>query len=125
MKRGSLLGKLPPNINVGWASFEFKFKKKLTDGAGSKCYGITDFNENVITFEETMSDEVAHPTIIHEICHALLETFGLGGDHDKEEDILTSSNEFITESCCRSMLMLRNLNPDLWKLLFIDYYEQS
>jgi len=112
-------------MTVGWAEFTFKFKKNLIDGEGSKCYGITDFNENVITLEENMPDSVAHATIIHEICHALLETFGLGGDHDKEEDVITSSNEFITEACCRSMLMLRNLNPNLWKLLFIDYYEQS
>jgi hypothetical protein len=121
--KSKLLSNLPTHVNVGWAKFSFSLKKNLKDTDGTKCYGTTDFNENAITLEETMTDNVAHPTIIHEVCHALLETFGLGGDHDKDEDVLTTSNEFITESCCRSMLMFKHLNPELWKLLFEDYYE--
>jgi hypothetical protein len=122
-KINKLLDKLTPSFNVGWASFQFKFKKNLVDGEGSKCYGITDFNEFTITLDDAMPDNVAHPTIIHEVCHALIETLGLGGDHDKEEDLVVSSNEFITEAACRSFLMFKNLNPELWKILFEDYYE--
>jgi len=120
--KSKILAKLPTHFNVGWALFEFKLKNKLKDG-GTECYGITDFNLNTITLEKGMSDSVAHPTIIHEVCHVLMETFGLGGNHDSEEDLLTSSNEFITESACRCFLMFKNLNPELWDLLFVEYYE--
>jgi Zn-dependent peptidase ImmA (M78 family) len=123
MKKTKLLDKLPPSFDVGWAKFEFKFKKDLKDSDGSKCYGMTDFNECVITLDSGMSDKVAHPTIIHEVCHALMETFGLGGDHDKDEDLVVSGNEFITEAACRCFLMFKNLNPELWNTLFEEYYE--
>jgi hypothetical protein len=122
-KNKRLLDRLPTHFNVGWGTFEFKFKKDLKDEVGTKCYGITDFNELTITLETGMSDNVAHPTIIHEVCHALMETFGLGGDHEKDEDTLTSSNEFITEVACRCFLMFKNLNPELWNTLFEEYYE--
>jgi hypothetical protein len=123
MKKTKLLDRLPPTFNVGWATFEFILKKDLKDTDGSKCYGMTDFNECIISLESTMPDKVSHPTIIHEVCHALMETFGLGGDHDKEEDVVVSTNEFITEATCRCFLMFKNLNPELWHLLFEEYYE--
>ena len=118
-----LLDSLPSHFDVGWSKYEFKFKKDLKDDAGAKCYGITDFNEFTITLESTMKDKIARPTIIHEVCHTLMETFGLGGDHGKEEDIVVSANEYITEASCRCFLMFKNLNPELWHLLFEEYYE--
>ena len=123
-KKTRLLDKLPKEFNVGWTTFTFKLKKNLYSD-GTKCFGTTDFNDYSISLEDSMPDKVAHATIIHEVCHALMETFGLGGDHEKEEDIVVSSNEFITESACRCFLLFKNLNPELWKLLFEDYYEQS
>ena len=121
-KKSRLLDKLPKEFDVGWAKFEFKLKKNLYSEE-SKCYGVTDFNEFTITLEDSMPDKVAHPTIIHEVCHAMMETFGLGGDHEKDEDVVVSSNEFITESACRCFLMFKNMNPELWELLFEEYYE--
>ena len=116
-KKNRLLDKLPQSFDVGWAKFEFKLKKNLYSDE-SKCYGVTDFNEMTITLEDSMPDKIAHPTIIHEGCHALMETFGLGGDHEKDEDVVISQNEFITEASCRCFLMFKNLNPELWQLLF-------
>ena len=121
MKKVSLLKKLPKYFYIGWAKFEFKLEAKLSD-EGEDCYGITDFNLATITLESNMKDEVAHPTIIHEVCHVLMETQGLGGnEHDKEGSVL-STNEIITEACCRSMLIFKNFNPELWDLLFVEYY---
>ena len=121
MKKASLLERLPKYFDIGWARFEFKLKAKLVD-EGEDCYGLTDFNLATITLEKSMSDKVAHPTIIHEVCHVLMETQGLGGsDHDKEGSVF-STNEIISEACCRSMLIFNNFNPILWDLLFVDYY---
>ena len=121
-KKNRLVDKLPKEFDVGWAKFEFKLQKNLQSG-GSKCYGVTDFNEFTIILEDSMSDKVAHHTIIHEVTHVLIETFGLGGDHDKEEDVVVSANEVITEATCKCFLMFRNLNPELWNTLFEEYYE--
>ena len=122
-KSSNLLSKLPPHFDVGWSTFKFEVKKDLKGEDGGKCYGLTDFNECIICLEATMEDNVAHQTIIHEVCHALMETFGLGGDQDKEEDTVISKNEYITEATCRAMLMFKNLNPELWNTLFEEYYE--
>ena len=121
-KKIKLLENLPEALNVGWTSFKFVVKANLLKGP-QKCYGITDFNLKTITIEKTLSNEVAQATIIHEVCHAFMETFGLGGDHESEEDKLSTSNEYLTEAACRCFLMFKNLNPELWKLLFEEYYE--
>ena len=124
MKKPSLLERLPNSFNVGWAEFKFIIKKELKSG-GEECYGTTDFNTNVITLDKDMNDAVAHPTILHEVCHVLMETQGLGGsDHDRD-GALVSTNEIVTEACCRAMLMFKNLNPKLWDLLFVSFYEES
>jgi len=114
---------LPPALDVGWAKFSFILKKNLKDEEDSKCYGITDFNKLTITLEENMSESEAHHTIIHECCHAFMETFGLGGPEEGHPDKVESSNEVVTESACRCFLLFRNLNYPLWKVLFEDYYE--
>ena len=121
MKKVPLLQKLPKYFYIGWAKFEFKVKAKLRD-EGEDCFGITDFNLATITLEKNMKDEVAHPTIIHEVCHVLMETQGLGGSEYDKEGSVSSNNEIITEACCRSMLMFKNFNPELWDLLFVEYY---
>lgn len=123
-KKSKLLDQLPDALDVGWTSFKFIVKANLLRGS-QKCYGITDFNLNTITIEKSLSDDVAHATIIHEVCHAFMETFGLGGDHEGEEDKLTTSNEYLTEATCRSFLMFKNLNPKLWDILFVDYYKEK
>ena len=124
MKKPSLLERLPDSFNVGWAEFKFIIKKELKSG-GEECYGTTDFNTNVITLDKDMNDAVAHPTILHEVCHVLMETQGLGGsDHDRD-GALVSTNEIVTEACCRAMLMFKNLNPKLWDLLFVEYYGEN
>ena len=117
-KSNRLFDTLPQYFDVGWAKFEFKLVKDLLDDEGSKCFGLTDLDEFVISLEETMGEKVAHHTIIHECCHALVDTFGLAGPTVNEEDSLTSTNEFVTEATARAFLMFKNLNPLLWKQLF-------
>ena len=124
MKKRSLLERLPTHFNIGWTSFEFKLKSKIVD-EGDDCYGITDFNLYTITLEKGMEDKIAHPTIIHEVCHVLMETQGLGGSDMDKEGSLISTNEIVTEACCRAMLIFKNLNPELWDLLFVEFYKEK
>ena len=122
-KKHKIWDQLPSILDVGWAQFSLILKKNLKDEEGSKCYGITDINKLTITLEEDMSESEAQHTIIHECCHAFMETFGLGGPDEGQFDKVESSNEMITESACRCFLLFRNLNYPLWKILFEDYYE--
>ena len=119
MKKTKLLSKIPLEFNAGWATFLFVLKKNLKDDDGAKCYGITDFNKFTITLEEGMSEKQALHTIIHECSHVLMETLGLGGPEEGMNDNIETTNEIVTETTCRSFLMFKNLNPELWDILFV------
>jgi len=54
-----------------------------------------------------------------------METQGLGGSEHDRDGALVSTNEIVTEACSRAMLMFKNLNPKLWDLLFVSFYEES
>lgn len=116
----TIFSKLPEHFFIGWAKYSFVIKKKLQDDHKNDCFGITDFNSTTIYLEEEMTDSQARHTIIHEVCHVLLESLGLGAP-EEGDDVITSSNEIITETCARAMMLFKGLNPQLWKLLFEDY----
>jgi hypothetical protein len=121
MNKNNLLKELPKYFDVGWARFEFKLKKGLVDSEGNALYGQIDFHGGIISLEPSMKGDLAHSTIIHECMHGLLETMGLGALDNS--DFLTSTNEILTETGTRAILMFKNLNPKLWELLFETYYE--
>ena len=68
-----------------------------------------------------MEDGPARETLLHEICHMLLELCGLGGYGEGEtEEYIHASNEKITITMSRAMLMFARLNPELSKeLLYV------
>ena len=104
-------------FNAGWRIYTFKFVKNLKSN-GVACYGEADFDKCIISLDTGVDNETGRHTLIHEICHVLLETMGLGGHHETKEDWVENTNEYITESMARGMLMLKNLNPKLWSILF-------
>ena len=113
------LSLLPYNFNVGWTTFPFELKKNLKDAHGTPCFGIVDFQDFKIQLDGSMTGETAKLTVIHECFHCLFETMGLGAPAEGE-DILTTSNEILTETASRALIMFQTLNPELWKLLFED-----
>jgi len=104
-------------FNAGWRAFEIKFCKTLKS-SGEKVYGEADFDKCTISLEKSMDHATARHTLLHEICHVLLETMGLGGHHEVKEDCIESTNEIITESMARAMMMAYKLNPELWSIIF-------
>lgn len=107
-------------VDVGWASFEIVFKKGLKSGS-QNCWGTCDFDTYEIHLEEKISDSPARETLFHEICHAYLELCGMGGEGEDEEYVCTS-NERLTITVSRAIMMFTRLNPELSKELL---YEQG
>lgn len=116
----NLLDKLPAFLDIGWGKFKFERVENLHHDE-EKCFGLTDFNHYVIKLEAFMDNRTAYHTILHEVFHVYMETFGLGGYHKDEVGVLQSNNEHVTESCARAIMMLREMNPELWTLLFEEY----
>jgi len=106
-------------VNVGWATFDIVFKRGLKSGS-QNCWGTCDFDTYEIHVEKKMDDGPARETIFHEICHLLLETFGMGGEGEGEtEEYIWTSNERLTITMSRAMMLFARLNPALAKeLLF-------
>ena len=71
--------------------------------------------------EEKIEDAPARETLFHEICHAFLEVCGMGGEGEGEnEEYIYASNEKLTITMSRAMLMFTKLNPELSKeLLYV------
>lgn len=105
-------------INAGFADFKIKITTGLKVGEHA-CWGICDFDTYEILVEKKMDDAVARETILHEICHMLLEFCGLGGSEEDIPDQILVSNEKLTITMSRAMLMFARLNPELTKLLLL------
>ena len=104
-------------VNVGWATFTIIFKKGLKSGS-QNCWGTCDFDTYEIHLEEKISDAPARETLFHEICHAFLELCGMGGEGEGEdEEYVYASNEKLTITMSRAIMMFARLNPALAKEL--------
>ena len=104
-------------VNAGWATFKIKIVKGLKS-AKTNCWGTCDFDTYEIHIEEKMEDAPARETLFHEICHMLLELCGLGGEGEGEdEEYIYASNEKLTITMSRAMMMFARLNPELAKEL--------
>jgi hypothetical protein len=104
-------------VNAGWATFNIKIVKGLKS-AKTNCWGTCDFDTYEIHMEEKMEDAPARETLFHEICHVLLELCGMGGESEGEnEEFIYASNEKITITISRAMMLFARLNPDLTKEL--------
>ena len=112
---------LPKTVDVGWTSFDIVLTRGLSV-EGTPCFGLTDFDSHVIQIDDSVSDNSARYTIIHEIAHVLLSTVGLG-EECLEESGIEVTNEFLAESLGRSFLLFHNLNHELWDYLFTNHKE--
>jgi Zn-dependent peptidase ImmA (M78 family) len=102
-------------INAGYRSFRLDIKRGLKE-EGDKCFGVTDFDKGTITLERDMDSETARETLLHELTHIALELCGLGGE-ETTDIVKEHTNEDITTRVSRSLLLLMNLNKDIFEVL--------
>ena len=106
-------------VDAGWAVFKIKIVKGLKS-AKTNCWGTCDFDTYEIHIEEKMEDGPARETLFHEICHVFLELCGMGGEGEGEnEEFIYASNEKLTITMSRAIMMLAKLNPELAKELLL------
>lgn len=103
------------SVNAGYRTYTLHIKKGLRQDS-TKLYGLTEFDDGKITLEESMDYETARETLLHELTHVVLELGGLGGSED-DDSVLAMKNEEMTTLISRGLLMLINLNPELFGII--------
>lgn len=103
------------SINAGYRTYTLHIKKGLRQDS-AKLYGLTEFDDGKISLEESMDYETARETLLHELTHVVLELTGLGGS-EADDSVLAMKNEEMTTLISRGLLMLINLNPELFGII--------
>ena len=109
-------------INFGYRAYELHIKSGLTS-EGEKCLGLADYDNGIISLDNKQTALTAKETILHEMLHVLFEFCGLGG---AEADGMVRSlpNEELVTSASRGLLLLMELNPQLFRFL-MEYKENE
>lgn len=103
-------------IDFGWCCFSLELAHNLMY-EGSKCDGLTEFDQKSIKIEIDLDDSTARETIMHEILHVILETIGLT-EKNFDGDKVVTTNEFLAHSIAKQLMLIRNLNPGLLDLIY-------
>lgn len=102
-------------VNAGFRTFRVDIKRVLKE-EGQRCFGLTDFDKGVVSLDKDMNPQLARETVLHELTHIVLELCGLGGD-ETTGIVRETPNEELTTLVSRSLLLLMNLNPALFRIL--------
>ena len=105
-------------INAGFRTFRVDIKRVLKE-EGQRCFGLTDFDNGVVSLDKDMNPQLAKETVLHELTHIVLELCGLGGD-ETTDIVRERTNEELTTLVSRGYLLLMNLNPRLFELIVND-----
>lgn len=108
---------LCPVINMGWAVFAVYFDDNLVVD-GDECFGVTCFDTQTVTVRGNISEELLRQTMIHESWHIIWSTMGLRTPDEDPEAELRTNQEFLVEQTTRGILLFKQLNPTLYKLLY-------
>ena len=105
-------------VNAGFRTFRVDIKRVLKE-EGQRCFGLTDFDNGVVSLDKDMNPQLARETVLHELTHIVLELCGLGGE-ETTGLVRETQNEELTTLISRTILLLMNLNPALFKMIVID-----
>ena len=100
-------------VNAGWVVFDIVFVKDLDE-----CLGLVDFDKFELHIDDSVSEKILIPTLIHEIFHILFSTVGVRAVNEDTEEEIKITNEFIVEQATRGLLLLKRLNPELCEILY-------
>lgn len=105
-------------VEFGWKTFKIITMPgdKIKNENDQLCNGLTDLDRGLIFIDEAMNEPLTREILLHEIIHCILEGFGLD-EHHLDQDSFCVKNEHLTIMFTRGMMLFRNLNKDLNKIL--------
>jgi len=111
------------HMHCGWASFAILSAVTIIED-GEELDGVTDFEKRTVTVSSKLDYTAMRHTLLHEIWHVLLEGMWM---HDRSKEygamsgIVPICNEDLAENIAKGTLLFRNLNPQLWDILFAPH----
>lgn len=82
--------KMPKRIKVGSFTYRLHLVPTGDDGLGGENYGMTDLENSQIFFDDSISLERLANTMLHELQHAINNSYGINNGA-KEEAIATQT----------------------------------
>lgn len=114
-----ILGSNLNTIDAGYKTYSLQVVKGLKEGE-QKCYGLTDFDLGKLSIEKEMDDQLARETLLHELMHIAFELTGLGGE-EMTGLVAEQTNEELTTRATRGILLLMNLNKELFEVILNEH----
>tara|TARA_R100000742_G_C4279678_1_gene105251 strand:+ start:11810 stop:12121 length:312 start_codon:yes stop_codon:yes gene_type:complete len=77
---------IPEQFELGGRIWDVKMVEagKLLDSDGQHAYGLTDFEEAIISLEETDNLRLLYQTFLHELSHVMLYSVGVFNQEAEE-----------------------------------------
>ena len=108
------------HVDFGYAKFKISFIGNLREG-DDLCWGVSDFDAYEIRLDAGIPNEIGREVLLHEIMHGLLNFVGFGGYEDNTEGrrvesgfVPETTNEFLTDSVTKGLLLVMKLNKKLF-----------
>lgn len=82
--------------NIKWNIVECdENSEALQTDEGGVIFGLTKFSTSEIFIRcKDISDDIRKRTIVHEVCHGYIYSFGIDGEHMNEEDVCNFVESF-------------------------------
>lgn len=99
LKNGSLVTRgfisMKFNVNgLGWCIEYVPEDKVYMNEHGGMFFGLTEYNKQFISIREGLSKQMTRQTVIHELCHCFLFSYGISCDWYDEEQICNFFGSF-------------------------------
>lgn len=73
--------------NLNWTVFFVPRKHEKLELEDTQCMGVTYFSDLQIYIDESLSDELIRQTVIHELIHAFLFSYGVHIECSYDKDV--------------------------------------
>lgn len=110
--------KLPTSIKIGSQVWEVSEQKRKYS-ADASHFGVTNTKDNTIILDADISLSMKRTTLVHELLHAILVTFGGSFTPPKNTDFSDLEHYFIGLYEEPLVMVLRD-NPELVEFLLND-----
>lgn len=102
----------PTKSRAGGKIYKIRYVKpdSLKHEDGTTCIGLTDHQKQIIKIEDQQTSDNEADTLIHEVMHQILNSYGITLPEDVEE--------MTADSLGKGIFAHVRENPEFWRFIF-------